>query len=87
MPATTNGDLSDDVIRGWLGERIPERLMRIASAFRHDISIDLIAEATSWDMWFLCEIKAIIDAEKMVQANGLPQNPNDMLSFESHGVQ
>ena len=85
MPASASGDLSDDMIKGWLGERIPERLMRIATAFRHDISIDVIAEATSWDMWFLREIEAIIHAEKAVQANGIPQNANDMLALKAMG--
>lgn len=85
MPTTTSGNLSDDVIKGWLGERIPERLMRIATAFHHGISIDLIAEATSWDMWFLREIEAIINAEKSVTANGLPEQAGDMLTLKAMG--
>ncbi len=36
-------------------------------------------------MWFLREIEAIIDAEKAVQANGIPQNANDMLALKAMG--
>jgi carbamoyl-phosphate synthase large subunit len=85
MPTTETGTLSEDLIKGWLGERVPERLIRIATAFRHDISIEAIAEATHWDMWFLREIKAIIDREMDIAKHGLPDDPQAMLDIKAMG--
>ncbi len=85
MPSTESGNLSDDVIKGWLGERVPERLIRIATAFRHGVSIATIAEATHWDMWFLREIEAIIMCEQGITEHGLPDNPQAMLTIKAMG--
>ena len=85
MPATESGHLSDDMINGWLGERVPERLIRIATAFRHGVSIDAIAEATHWDMWFLREIEAIIKCEQNIAENGLPDDPQAILTIKAMG--
>ena len=85
MPATESGHLSDDMINGWLGERVPERLIRIATAFRHGVSIDAIAEATHWDMWFLREIEAIIKCEQNIAENGLPDDPHAILTIKAMG--
>ena len=85
MPATESGHLSDDMINGWLGERVPERLIRIATAFRHGVSIDAIAEATHWDMWFLREIEAIINCEQNIAENGLPDDPQAILTIKAMG--
>ena len=85
MPTTESGNLSDDVIRGWLGERVPERLIRIATAFRHGVSIAAIAEATHWDMWFLREIEAIIKAEQDIAKHGLPEDPQAILTIKAMG--
>jgi len=85
MPATESGHLSDDMINGWLGERVPERLIRIATAFRHGVSIDAIAEATHWDMWFLREIEAIIKCEQNIAETGLPDDPQAILTIKAMG--
>ena len=85
MPATESGHLSDDMINGWLGERVPERLIRIATAFRHGVSIDAIAEATHWDMWFLREIEAIIKCEQNIAENSLPDDPQAILTIKAMG--
>ena len=85
MPQTDHDDLAEDLIKGWLGERVPDRLHRIATAFRHGVSIDTIAAATSWDLWFLCEIENIIAHELTLKKHGLPKAPADLLALKAMG--
>ena len=48
-----------DNISGWLAEQVPERILRIATALRHKISIEEISNITGWDNWFLEQILGI----------------------------
>ncbi|CAL4319177.1 carbamoyl-phosphate synthase large subunit [Buchnera aphidicola] len=47
----------------------PNRLLYIGEAFRKKISIKKINKLTKIDMWFLTQIKEIIDIEKKIQTN------------------
>jgi carbamoyl-phosphate synthase large subunit len=44
------------------------RLFYIAAAFHHGMNIEEIARLTSIDPWFLHQIKAIVEAEKILEA-------------------
>ena len=48
MPEVGDGGNMQDVIAGWLGERVPERLRRIVTAFAHGYSIEDVAAYTNW---------------------------------------
>ena len=74
-----------DQLRGWLGELVPNRVLRIASALRHGLSIDEIHAVTGWDRWFLERIQSIIDAENKVAANGLPDDATVLRFLKSMG--
>ena len=74
-----------DQLRGWLGELVPNRVLRIASALRHGISIDEVHAVTGWDRWFLERIQAIIDAENKVAADGLPDDATVLRFLKSMG--
>ena len=63
MPAPDSA-LGEDPLRGWLGELVPNRILRIAMALRSGMSIAEVHSATSWDIWFLERIAAIIEAEE-----------------------
>ncbi len=53
-----------DNISGWLAEQVPERILRIATAFRHRISMEEISDITGWDKWFLEQILGIVQVEE-----------------------
>ena len=76
---------SVDKLRGWLGELVPNRILRIASALRHGMSIDQVHTITGWDRWFLERIQAIIDAENEIAADGLPDDASILRFLKSMG--
>ena len=85
MPEVSDGANEHDVVAGWLGERVPERLLRIAAAFGHGYSVDDIAAATHWDRWFLNQIAELIALEGELKTQGLPEDPAVLLALKSKG--
>lgn len=82
----TNPDNPDmDEIRSILTKPTPDRLLNTAQAMRHGMSLADIHAATYYDMWFLEQIKAIIDTENDIEINGLPQTQNAWLSLKQMG--
>jgi carbamoyl-phosphate synthase large subunit len=77
--------LGGDPVRGWLGEFVPFRILRIAQAMRSGMSVDELATITSWDSWFLSRIEAILDAEAMLAEGGLPTDAPTLQSLKSMG--
>ena len=77
--------LGDDPLRGWLGEFVPFRILRIAQAIRHGMPLDELQQITSWDMWFLKRMATIIDAEADVRAHGIPADPDALQWLKSMG--
>ena len=84
MPAPDSA-LGEDPFRGWLGELVPNRILRIAMALRSGMSIAEVHSATSWDIWFLERIAAIIEAEDAVIENGLPDDAVSLRHLKSLG--
>ncbi len=76
---------NQNVIRESLVALTPERILRIAHAMRYKISLEEIHEITSFDPWFLREIKKIIDAEEVIKINGLPQDRLGILNLKKLG--
>jgi len=66
--------LGEDPLRGWLGELVPFRILRIAQAVRAGMDLAELQTVTGWDKWFIERIAAIIEAEKMVESEGLPED-------------
>ena len=77
--------LGGDPVRGWLGEFVPFRILRIAQAIRSGLSVDELAAITGWDSWFLSRIEAILDAEAMLAEDGLPTDAATLQSLKSMG--
>ena len=84
MPAPDN-TLGEDPLRGWLGELVPNRVLRIAMALRNGMTIKEVHGATSWDMWFLERIVAIIDAENALMGSRLPTDAISLRHLKSLG--
>ncbi|MEK9911900.1 MAG: carbamoyl-phosphate synthase large subunit, partial [Candidatus Puniceispirillum sp.] len=84
MPSP-DGTLGEDPLRGWLGELVPYRVLRIAMAIRNGMCLDEIHAATGWDIWFLERIATIIAAERAVIAEGLPSDAVSLRHLKSLG--
>ncbi len=68
-------DVVDDkaaVIKA-ISQQTPDRMRTIAQAMRHGLSDDEIHSVTMFDPWFLARIREIIEAERDVRDNGLPE--------------
>ncbi len=84
MPAL-DGTLGVDLQRGWLGELVPFRILRIAQAIRSGIALVELQAVTGWDKWFIERIAAIINAEAMVRAEGVPADSVTLRYLKSMG--
>jgi len=77
--------VSREVITASLSKRTPDRILKIAQAFREDFTVDEIARITGFDPWFLRQIEAIIYEEKMIAHNGLPNTADEMRRLKAMG--
>ncbi|MCE7999437.1 MAG: carbamoyl-phosphate synthase large subunit [Rhodobiaceae bacterium] len=74
-----------NAIRKALGTPTPFRILYIAQAMRLGMDHDQIQAACAFDPWFLEQVQAIVDAEKQVEANGLPSDPHDLRDLKALG--
>ncbi|QUL38795.1 carbamoyl-phosphate synthase large subunit [Erythrobacter sp. JK5] len=77
--------VATDVITAALSRRTPDRLLKVAQAFREGLSVEDIHPITGYDPWFLRQIEAIIAAEREVQADGLPTDAAGLRRLKSMG--
>ena len=54
--------------------RLPNRILYIAQAFRFGLDIEEVHKHTMFDLWFLREIKEIIDAEEKLKQQGFKED-------------
>ena len=78
-------DPHPDQLRAALSNPTPRRILYVAQAMRHGMSIDDIHAACKIDKWFLERIQNIIDLEKEIQNNGLPVNAEGWLQLKKAG--
>ena len=84
MPSL-DSTLGEDPLRGWLGELVPNRILRISMALRSGMSVTELNAATGWDIWFLERIVNILDAESAVIDGGLPDDAIALRHLKSLG--
>ncbi|MED5313141.1 MAG: carbamoyl-phosphate synthase large subunit [Pseudomonadota bacterium] len=77
--------LGGDPLRGWLGEFVPFRILRIAQAIRSGMALDELHAVTGWDKWFLERIAVIIDAEASLARDGIPGDSASLQALKSMG--
>ncbi|KWV92881.1 carbamoyl-phosphate synthase large subunit [Erythrobacter sp. YT30] len=77
--------VSRDVLTAAISRRTPDRLLKVAQAMREGLSVEDIADVTGYDPWFLRQIEAIIEAEKQVSEDGLPQDAETLRRLKSMG--
>jgi len=74
-----------NAIRAALGTPKADRLLKVAEAMRRGTSLADIHAACRIDMWFLEQIKAIIDMEARVREHGLPGDTDNLRELKSMG--
>ncbi|MFQ3354920.1 MAG: carbamoyl-phosphate synthase large subunit [Paracoccaceae bacterium] len=68
-----------------LSEQTPDRIRVIAQAMRYGLSNEEINLITSFDPWFLQQIREIIEVENEITQNGLILNEDTMRSLKMSG--
>ncbi len=68
-----------------LGFQRPDRLLRIAQAFREGVPFDDIKRVTGFEPWFLRQIEAVIAAEQTIITDGLPSDEIAMRKLKMLG--
>ncbi len=74
-----------DAIRAALAKPVPDRLLIVAQAFRHGLSLDDIHDACKIDPWFLAQVEDIVRAEDGVRRDGLPTDGLDLRRLKAQG--
>ena len=62
-----------------------DRLLVIAQAFRHGLTVAEVQRACRYDPWFLEQIRAIVATETDVRREGLPADAHGLLALKSMG--
>ena len=81
----TDPDLLDGAIKARLSILAPDRLLVVAQAFRHGLSVDKVYTYTMIDKWFLRQIETIVKAEEWLKSNGLPSTAQQWRAIKAEG--
>jgi carbamoyl-phosphate synthase large subunit len=68
-----------------LGVPTPDRLLAIAQAFRHGLSVEEIAAACSYEPWFLRQIETLVAEEAKLRRHGLTTEPTALRRLKAMG--
>jgi len=81
----TPGSGDFNPIKRDLGFAKPDRILRITQAIREGMTLEDIHAVTHYEPWFLRQLKMIVDAEKDVAANGLPDDARKLRKLKMLG--
>ncbi len=68
-----------------LARPTPDRVLTIAQAFRHGLSVEEVAQACKYEPWFLRQIKEIVEVEATIRSDGLPEDRAGLLKLKKMG--
>jgi carbamoyl-phosphate synthase large subunit len=83
--AGSSDDERRHAIRAAVSVATPNRLLYVAEAMRLGMSLDDIYDACRIDMWYLEQIKALVDTEQKVRTYGLPQDAAALRGLKAMG--
>lgn len=72
-------------IRAKLKIASPNRLLLIAQALREGLTVEEICQITSYNSWFVEQIRLIIVVEQKIKKSGLPRNYDDLFQIKKMG--
>jgi carbamoyl-phosphate synthase large subunit len=84
IPGAGEGD-DKNAIRAALGTPTPDRLLKIAQAFRMGASVDQIFASCKYEPWFLRQIEEIVQTEEKIRQRGLPKDAQNLHKLKSMG--
>jgi len=74
-----------DVLLAAIAQPTPQRILYIAQGFRLGLTLEEIHEVSKFDPWFLERIRNIVNIEKEIIENGLPENGEDWMRIKRIG--
>ncbi|MCB5424414.1 carbamoyl-phosphate synthase large subunit [Altererythrobacter sp. CC-YST694] len=74
-----------DEITAALSKQTPDRILKIAQAFREGFTVEEIHAITHFDPWFLRHIEEIIAEEKKIGTDGLPGDAAGLRRLKAMG--
>jgi len=72
-------------IAGALALPTPDRILTIAQAFRHGLTVEEIAQASKYEPWFLRQIEQLVAIEASVRKDGLPKDAKAFFDLKKKG--
>jgi carbamoyl-phosphate synthase large subunit len=78
-------DDDKNAIRAALGTPSPDGLLKVAQAMRLGTSDEDIHTACRIDLWFLAQIRDIVDTEALIRSRGLPTTPGALRRLKAMG--
>ena len=74
-----------NAIRAALGTPTPDRILKIAQAFRLGATVDQVFASCKYEPWFLRQIEEIVRTEEKVKERGLPKDAVNLRKLKSMG--
>ncbi|WP_295145222.1 carbamoyl-phosphate synthase large subunit [uncultured Reyranella sp.] len=72
-------------IAGALALPTPDRILVIAQAFRHGLTVEEIARASKYEPWFLRQIEQLVTIEANLRKDGLPTDAKAFFDLKKKG--
>ncbi|MCA3560551.1 MAG: carbamoyl-phosphate synthase large subunit [Aestuariivirga sp.] len=84
IPGAGEGD-DKNAIRAALGTPTPDRILKIAQAFRMGATVAQVFESCKYEPWFLRQIEEIVQTEETIRERGLPKDAVNLKKLKSMG--
>ncbi|OUS13882.1 carbamoyl phosphate synthase large subunit, partial [Rhodospirillales bacterium 47_12_T64] len=81
----SDGNVDKDTVRSFLAKPTKDRMLTIAQAIRHGLTVEEIFDVTKFDPWFLRQIEDVVTLEEDVRKNGLPKDRQSFLNLKKMG--
>ncbi len=84
IPGAGEGD-DKNAIRAALGTPTPDRILKIAQAFRMGATVAQVHESCKYEPWFLRQIEEIVAMEGTIRERGLPKDAANLKQLKAMG--
>jgi carbamoyl-phosphate synthase large subunit len=74
-----------NAIRAALGTPTPDRILKIAQAFRMGATVSQVFESCKYEPWFLRQIEEIVHTEQKIRERGLPKDAANLKRLKAMG--
>jgi carbamoyl-phosphate synthase large subunit len=74
-----------NAIRAALGTPTPDRILKIAQAFRLGATVAQVFDSCKYEPWFLRQIEEIVQTEEKIRERGLPKDATNLTKLKSMG--